>query len=62
MVNYLSNACIEVVQTFLILGNILTSGMNAGASWVLLGKLAKVSYTPESTFNCTTSITSPNKP
>ena len=44
MVNYLSNACIEVVQTFLLLSNTLSNGMNAGASWVLLGKLVITAF------------------
>lgn len=35
--NYLGNASIEVVQTMLILGNVLSNGMNAGASWSFLG-------------------------
>ncbi|KAL9092187.1 MAG: hypothetical protein Q9159_000946 [Coniocarpon cinnabarinum] len=45
LVNYLSNASVDVVQTLLILGNVLSNTMNAGAAWVLLGmtlRLARV--------------------
>lgn len=44
IVNYLSNASIEVVQTLLILGNVLSNAMNAGAAWVLLGERRVAMY------------------
>ncbi|KAB8346018.1 hypothetical protein FH972_023070 [Carpinus fangiana] len=37
IVNYLANASLEVVQAMLVLGNVLSNGMNAGASWSFLG-------------------------
>jgi len=37
LVNYLSNASLEVIQTMLILGNVLSNAMNAGVAWSLLG-------------------------
>ena len=37
LVNYISNASSEVVQTMLLLGNVLANGMNAGAAWSFLG-------------------------
>jgi len=38
LVNYISNASSEVVQTMLLLGNVLANGMNAGAAWSFLGR------------------------
>lgn len=44
MVNYLSNASLEVVQTLLILGNVLSNANNAGAAWSLLGMTSQTCF------------------
>lgn len=37
MLNYVSQPTIEVIQTLLIISNVLSYNMNAGASYTLLG-------------------------
>ena len=38
MVNYVSHPTVEVIQILLIISNVLSYNMNAGASYTLLGK------------------------
>ena len=38
MLNYVSNPTVEVIQVLLIISNVLSYNMNAGASYTLLGK------------------------
>ena len=45
LVNYLSNTSTDVIQTLLILGNVLSNTMNAGSSWVLLGLTIRLART-----------------
>jgi len=40
MLNYVSHPTVEVIQILLIISNVLSYNMNAGASYTLLGKLA----------------------
>jgi hypothetical protein len=39
MLNYVSQPTVEVIQILLIISNVLSYNMNAGASYTLLGKL-----------------------
>ena len=38
MMNYVSQPTVEVIQILLIISNVLSYNMNAGASYTLLGK------------------------
>ena len=38
MLNYVSQPTVEVIQILLIISNVLSYNMNAGASYTLLGK------------------------
>jgi hypothetical protein len=40
MLNYVSQPTVEVIQILLIISNVLSYNMNAGASYTLLGKMA----------------------
>ena len=39
MLNYVSQPTVEVIQVLLIISNVLSYNMNAGASYTLLGRL-----------------------
>ena len=41
MLNYVSQPTVEVIQILLIISNVLSYNMNAGASYTLLGKLGR---------------------
>ena len=41
MMNYVSQPTIEVIQVLLIISNVLSYNMNAGASYTLLGKCSE---------------------
>lgn len=43
MLNYVSQPTVEVIQILLIISNVLSYNMNAGASYTLLGKLGRAS-------------------
>lgn len=40
MMNYVSQPTVEVIQILLIISNVLSYNMNAGASYTLLGEFA----------------------
>jgi hypothetical protein len=41
MLNYVSQPSVEVIQILLIISNVLSYNMNAGASYTLLGKFRR---------------------
>lgn len=41
MLNYVSQPTVEVIQILLIISNVLSYNMNAGASYTLLGKFGQ---------------------
>lgn len=44
MLNYVSQPTVEVIQILLIISNVLSYNMNAGASYTLLGKESDCSF------------------
>lgn len=41
MMNYVSQPTVEVIQILLIISNVLSYNMNAGASYTLLGEFCR---------------------
>lgn len=46
MMNYVAQPTVEVIQILLIISNVLSYNMNAGASYTLLGEFSLTLYLP----------------